>query len=95
MMRVVLDFDRPLSKRQRLDAQVVLSAVAGVDGVRFTSGDRRIVVSGEGLPSGICAAALLEVGLVPDQVHNSLSQEEHAEIGETVNARERVRPLGR
>lgn len=95
MMRVTLDFDRPLSRAQRLDAQVVLAAVAGVDRVTFAEGDRRIIVSGEGLPTGICAAALSEVHLIPAQVVNSLSQEEAAELGATSTARERVRPLGR
>jgi hypothetical protein len=94
-MRVLLDFDRPLNPRQRLDAQVVLATVAGVDRVTFTQGDRRIEISGEGLPSGMCSAALRETGLIPDRVSNSLSQEEASELGANLGARERVRPLGR
>lgn len=95
MMLITIDLERPLAVPAQRTARVVLSTVAGVERVRVTGGDRRLLVWGEGVAIAACEAALHEAEIAGASITSSLSQDEAQQLTVAANAAERVRPLGR
>jgi len=95
MMLLTIDLDRPLGLAAQRTARVVLSTVAGIERVRVTAGDRRLLVWGEGVAIAACEVALREAEIPWASITSSLSQAEAQQLTVEANAPERVRPLGR
>lgn len=98
MMRLDVEFARPLSRDQRIQALVAIATLTKAQKVRFIHGDRTAVVLAEGLSRRRVQEVLTEMGLPPARVDTSLEDEadilcddqEQDEAG-----KERFRAIGR
>jgi hypothetical protein len=98
MMRLDVEFGRPLSREQRVQALVAIATLTKAQKVRFIHGDRTAVILAEGLSAHRALEALTEAGLPPERVDTSLDAESDAqcddqELDET--GKERFKAIGR
>jgi len=94
MMRLTLEFDRPLNADARLRLRLALGCLVKVQRLRILRGDRTVLVDGEALARGMVLEALKDLDLTPNGVNTSLEEAADAEADETAR-RERVRAIGR
>jgi hypothetical protein len=94
MMRLEIEFDRPLSADARLRLRLALGTLVKVRRIRVLRGDRNVLVDGEALARAAILEALKELDLVPSRVMTSLEEAADADADDTAK-RERVRAIGR
>lgn len=98
MMRLDVEFGRPLAREQRIQALVALATLTKAQKVRFIHGDRTAVVLAEGLSAHRVQEALAEAGLPPERVDTSLDAESDTQCddqGQDETGKERFKAIGR
>jgi hypothetical protein len=98
VMRLDVDFPRPLNKQDKLRLLLAVATLAKSRRVRFVRGDHAAVIMGEGLSERSLRAALEEHGFTPESVRTSLDPDEDAradDASEDPAFKERVRAIGR
>ena len=98
VMRLDVDFSRPLSKQDKLRLLLAVATLAKSRRVRFVRGDHAAVVMGEGLSERRVREVLAEHGFTPESVRTSLDPDEDAradDAPEDPANKERVRAIGR
>jgi hypothetical protein len=94
MMRLTLEFDRPLTREARLRLHLALGTLAKVRRLRIQRGDRTVLVDGEALARVAVSEALRDLDLIPVKITTSLEEAAEAEADDSLK-RERVRAIGR
>ncbi len=97
VMRLEVDFTRPLSAAEKIRLSLAVAALAKSDRVRFTRGDRAVLVIGEALSAQRLAEVLGEEGFAVESIRSSLVESEDRQADDLpgLGGKERVRPLGR
>lgn len=94
MMRLHIEFDRPLNADARLRLRLGLGTLVKVRAIRVLRGDRMVLVEGEALARAAVLEALKDVELVPGRITTSLEEAADADADDTAKV-ERVRAIGR
>ena len=94
VMRLDLDFSRPLARGDKVLLLLALATLAKSQRVRFARGDYAAVVTGEALSVRRVRESLSEQGLVCEQIRSSLDAGEDERADDPVGD-ERVRAIGR
>ncbi|MBA3685824.1 MAG: hypothetical protein H0W72_11380 [Planctomycetes bacterium] len=95
VMRLEVEFARPLDRPTRLRLVVAFATLAKVDRVRFVQGDHVLIVIGEALGTAAVAAVLRDEGMSWQAMRTTLPEGEDRSVEEAVVEGERVVPLGR
>ncbi len=98
MMRVDVDFPRPLDKAAKLRFMLAVATLAKCRRVRFVRGDRGVAILGEALSARSTELALKEHGFEPESVKSSLDPDEDMRADDppgVMNGPEQVRAIGR
>ena len=98
MMRLDVEFPRPLDRQQRTRALVAIATLTKATKVRFIKGDRVVVIMAEALSARRVQEELTEAGLAPEQVISSLDPEIDAHCDDAIQdaaSKERFRAIGR
>jgi uroporphyrinogen-III synthase len=98
VMRLDVDFARPLGKQDKLRLLLAVATLAKSRRVRFVRGDHAAVVMGEGLSERRLREVLSEHGFTPEAVRTSLDPDEDARADdppEEPGQKEKVRAIGR
>jgi len=98
VMRLDVDFARPLGKQDKLRLLLAVATLAKSRRVRFVRGDHAAVVMGEGLSERSLRDVLSEHGFSPESVRTSLDPDEDARADDPLEdqtQKERVRAIGR
>ncbi len=94
VMRLDLDFPRPLARADKLRLLLAAATLAKCERVRFARGDYAAVVFGEALSMRRLGEALNEQGLAEVSMRSSLDDDEDQRADDPAN-QERVRAIGR
>jgi hypothetical protein len=98
MMRIDVEFPRPLSRAQRAQLLVAMSTLSKAQKVRFIKGYRAMVLMGEGIGIARVRDEITELGLTPERVESSLDPDIDAHCDDAAQDaanKERFRAIGR
>jgi hypothetical protein len=96
MMRLEINFERPLNTETKTRLLLALGALAKTRQIRFLRGDHVAVVFGEALGAQPVMQALADEGVVPSSITTSLDELGASLADEQPDAKkERVRAIGR
>ncbi len=97
VMRIDVDFPKPLTAEDRTAAQLAIATLAKSERIVFSANGYSAVVYGIGMSIERVRESFDEMGVAVEQIHSSLNDEENAEADdvESGSTKERFRPIGR
>ncbi len=96
VMRINVDFPRPLAPAEHRQVILAMAALAKVRRVLFTNGAHRAQVFGEALGTRSVRAALEDIGLTVKALSSTLPEGDDVSVDDVPTATvERVKAIGR